>query len=101
MEERLFDVEPVDPPELESVSADRRLTRRNREHLDNGVHPATFRPVLVGWGFTCGDCAYLRRYRYHARSYVKCAEHRLGESHSSASDVRVGWPACELLRIDA
>jgi hypothetical protein len=96
---------PAVPAPTEELSADRRRTIANERLLAAGVHPATHRPLLLAIVAdpefhvdrpTCGQCEYLRRYTYHARTYVKCAKHRLGESHSAASDVRVGWPACTL-----
>jgi len=38
---------------------------------------------------------------YRAGAHHKCDQHRLGESHSAASDVRVGWPACVRFEKDA
>lgn len=97
----LFDVGPAPTP-AEPLSATQRLTIRNRDLLDRGVHPATRTALLdPKWGYTCNDCAHLRRWQYHNRTYVKCERHHLGESHSAASDVRVGWPACARFRIDA
>lgn len=95
---------PVASEPVEGLSADRRRTIENERLLAAGVHPATHRallPIVEDPEFdvdppTCGQCEHLHRYRYHARQYVKCAKHRLGESHSAASDVRVGWPACVL-----
>lgn len=94
----LFELDPirVPPPGTELVpSAGRRLTLRNNESLARGVHPATRKPVAAN-GETCGTCAHHRHYDWHNRSYHKCAKHRLGESHSAASDIRVSWPACAL-----
>lgn len=74
-------------PEL---SAGQRLTIRNREMIANGQHPATRLP-LAGNGETCGTCAH-----HHALSSYrdKCDAHRLGQSASAHSDIRVSWPAC-------
>ena len=58
-------------------------------------HPATRLP-LAGNGQTCGSCVNERHYRYHNMSLHKCAKHRLGETHSAASDIRISGPACEL-----
>lgn len=59
-----------------------------------GLHPATRGPLLVCTGETCRDCAHSHRYHYHNKHFVKCDAHRLGESHSEASDIRLKWPAC-------
>lgn len=81
-------------------SATQRLTRRNRELLDGGVHPATHARLLdADWGYHCGDCAHAVRVDHHPRYWWKCELHRLGISHSSASDIRISWPACTRLRI--
>jgi len=94
MPDRLFDV--PDLPEPEQLSAGQRLTRRNAEQLARGINPATNHPFLKSeTPLTCGDCAH--HIAVHvARTYHKCERHRLGESHSAASDIRVSWPACSL-----
>lgn len=89
----LFDVPvSVRPPK---ETPDQRLTRRNRELLAGGVHPATHRHLFIGTGERCGTCAFHDTIT-HNRTWHKCAKHRLGESHSAASDIRVSWPACAL-----
>lgn len=80
------------------LSATRKLTARNEALLAAGRHPATGRPLLDNDSKCCGNCAHHHAYRHHNRVYHKCECHRLGESHSAASDVRVGWPACTLHR---
>ena len=40
----------------------------------------------------CGDCANLRRYRYHNKNYHKCALY--GETHGAGTDWRRKWQAC-------
>lgn len=79
-----------------TLSAGRRRTIRDRALLDSGIHPATRRKLLAEPGHTCGDCVHHHHYGWHNSSYHKCDQHRLGESHSEASDIRVGWPACVL-----
>lgn len=74
------------------LSATQRLTRRNRANIARGVHPATLRPLRKDE--TCGTCVHHHDYLYHSRRLHKCELHRLGESHSEASDIRVSWPAC-------
>lgn len=97
---------PEPAPTPEPLSADRRRTIANQRLLDAGIHPATHRPLLP-WPPdepefdvdrpTCAMCIHFRRYSGgHARAYNKCAKHRLGESHSAASDIRISWPACAL-----
>lgn len=93
----LFDVDPFTLPDAptpgERVSADRRLTIVNNGLLAARIHPAT-RVPLADNGETCGTCAHHQHLGHHDRSWHKCDVHRLGMSHSAASDVRVGWPAC-------
>ena len=91
----LFDLPPLpDGEPVENPSAGQRLTIRNKAAIAAGWHPATGRALLAVE--TCGTCAYHHYYRWHTRSYHKCDQHRLGESHSEASDIRVSWPACVL-----
>ena len=95
MSERLFDPgPPAETPVPEVMSATQRLTRRNQKLLEGGIHPATRRPVLTT-GDRCGDCVHHVVVR-HDRAWHKCEKHQLGISHSEASDIRVGWPACTL-----
>lgn len=88
--EALFGPAPEPPPKL---SADQKLTKRNADLLAKGKHPATLLPLLGG-DATCGGCVHHEALPYHSRTYHKCELHRLGISHSTASDVRVSWPAC-------
>lgn len=92
----LFDVPVVVRPPAEKESATQRLTRRNKEKLASGVHPATHRKLREPLGAACGDCVHAKNYGHHDRSYWKCEKHRLGMSHSSSSDIRKSWPACVL-----
>lgn len=96
----LFDFRPPHqrPPELApGLSRTQRKTAENAAWLARGVHPAT-RADLRPDGGTCGGCAHHHAYQdgRYDRTYHKCDRHRLGESHSDASDIRVGWPACAL-----
>ena len=49
--------------------------------------------TYVHGGHTCADCAH---HVTHARNraWHKCDAHRLGQSASAHSDIRVSWPAC-------
>lgn len=79
----------------DGLSATARLTQRNNDSLAAGIHPATGLSILQGINSgTCGECIHHHAYFHHTRTYHKCDCHRLGESHSSASDIRVSWPAC-------
>lgn len=91
-------VSMVEAPKL---SRDARRTHQQRVSLANGRHPATRRRVLDGWGFRCRDCVHAVRISNGHRGWWKCRRHRLGLSHSAESDIRISWPACDLLRIDA
>ncbi len=77
----------------DGLSADQARTQENRDLLECGVHPATRAP-LAGKDRTCGGCAHAQRVSAGNWSGWKCDLHRLGMSHSAASDIRVGWPAC-------
>lgn len=81
----------VDTP-VEVLSADQRRTQRARVAIAGGRHPANGLPIDIE--HRCGNCVHLNRYEYHRRTYIKCPKHRLGESHSAASDMRASWPAC-------
>lgn len=95
---RLFDVPDLPSAEQgESLSYGRRLTLRRNAALKQGRHPATGLPLNANPDLRCGTCAchYVRRL---SQTYHKCDLHRLGASHSEASDIRVGWPACTAYR---
>lgn len=81
------------PQVAEHLSVTSRRTARNNALLARGVHPATHRPTTDAG--CCGDCAHHVIARL-SRTYHKCARHVLGTSNSDASDIRVGWPSCEL-----
>jgi hypothetical protein len=99
---RLFDPpSPVPVAAPESLSADRRRTQQQQVSIANGRHPATRQPLLdPEWGYRCRDCTHAVRITPGNRSWWKCRRHRLGMSCSAASDIRVSWPACVLLKID-
>ena len=85
---------PKATPTNPTVSSGRRLTAANRKLLRSGTHPATHRRLLGE--HTCGECSHHHCYLWHTKRYHKCDLHRLGESHSEASDIRISWPACVL-----
>jgi hypothetical protein len=114
----------ANPPKVGSPAGKRvNYTAKNRALLEAGIHPATGRRLLrdepcpvegcpiegehhhVGGDdvvmaakpTTCRDCTHCEQHSAGGHGYVwKCAKHRLGMSHSEASDIRVGWPACIL-----
>lgn len=94
----LFEVDSVAVPtvEKEKLSATRRRTIRNENLLECGIHPATGLYLLQTEvkPAKCRTCLFHRYINNGARSYNKCERHRLGMSHSDASDIRVSWPAC-------
>jgi hypothetical protein len=65
---------------------------KNDAILEAGYHPATGTKLFPELG-TCGECKHCIR-RQYGGSYLKCELHRLGMSHSEASDIRAKWPAC-------
>ena len=77
------------------LSADRKRTLRRRIRLEQGYHPATLRR-LADNGMTCGDCAAHRAFDRDTRTFHKCQS--AGVTRGPATDIRVGWPACELFR---
>lgn len=92
--DQLFDTAPLTIEALTEpdLSYGQRLTIRARVAIESGKHPANGLPINTD--HKCGDCGHLNRYDYHNRTYIKCPKHRLGESHSEASDMRTSWPAC-------
>lgn len=97
-DDRLFDVPELEAETRVELSATQRLTARRRDLLAAGKHPATMLKVIDN-GHTCGDCVHhqvVSHYSTHQKYWHKWDMHRLGESHSEASDIRVSWPACEL-----
>lgn len=92
----LFELDPLPPAsEPEPLSAGRRLTIRNSDSLARGIHPATGQHLARN-GEVCATCTHHQHLGWHNRAFHKCAKHRLGRSHSAASDIRIGWPACTL-----
>lgn len=93
MSDALFDAGPLTVYETSvALSAGQRRTVKARATIEAGKHPANGLPIDTT--HTCGDCVNLNRYHYRSRTYLKCEFHRLGESHSEASDMRASWPAC-------
>lgn len=101
MSDTLFDPGPATvttAKERPGLSADARRTIRDRDLMDVGIHPATRKP-LAGTGLTCATCVHhhaVTHYTSRAKTWHKCDLHRLGTSHSAASDIRTSWPACVL-----
>jgi hypothetical protein len=89
---------PLGPADVDEngLSAGQRLTIRNKQILNGGNHPATLAPLAArnDTTLTCGTCSHHQALRYHNTMYHKCDLHRLGMTHSTASDIRVSWPAC-------
>lgn len=81
------------PANPDALSPGRRRTLRQKRLLAAGRHPATLVALAADRG-TCGECVHSHRHDHGNRAYWKCELHRLGESASEASDIRVSWPAC-------
>lgn len=94
MSDALFDPGPPVVATNETLSTTQRLTLRRQRAIALGKHPANGLPIDTS--HTCGQCAHLDRIRWRSRTYLKCPNNRLGESHSEASDMRASWPACPL-----
>jgi hypothetical protein len=88
-----LDLPPPLPPPPEPDSYDRRLTRRRRALLADGIHPTTRMPLLaVDIGSPrCGDCRHCCA-NQRSKVYWKCGTVPL--TFGPSSDVRKSWPAC-------
>lgn len=88
------------PLGADGLTPAQRRAKRAQQMINAGRHPANGERLLEvaedATRPTCADCAHLHRSGHAAKVYVKCPHHRLGISHSAASDVRTGWPACAL-----
>lgn len=117
MTDSLFpDYEPAQralrPSEQPDLSADRRRTLRQAEHIADGIHPLTGGPLheLASRHrdakapkddpFTCGSCYFRTSLRHHDDTYAKCVIGATNDkpgpymTHSAGTDVRAWWPAC-------
>jgi hypothetical protein len=86
----LFDA--GEPVEAVRLSIGQRRTLRQQALLSQGLHPFMRRPLAQN-GETCGTCAHHRTSGYTGRIWHKCD---YKATSSEATDIRVGWPACEL-----
>lgn len=101
--------DPPDPPTEPPLTAQRRLTLRQKADVAAGVHPLTHTPLhpsasrdaVPGQSgpFTCGACVFRAPGGPH--DYPKCLlpgpdghPIRARLSHSATTDVRGWWPAC-------
>lgn len=82
--------DPIQPEPEPTLSAGRRLTIRQHDMVDHGIHPLNKLKIADGEARTCGECIY--RIHWGAHGYPKC---ELGPvSHGPATDCRAWWPAC-------
>lgn len=81
--------------DADGLSVDQRRTRDNKLLIARDIHPAT-RVALAGNGHCCGDCSHAQPAHHGNFKGWKCELHRLGMSHSAASDIRISWPACRM-----
>jgi len=88
-DDRLFDVPDIEP--VEKVSSGRRLTARNNDMIERGIHPVTRGPIDARK--TCGECKHLYTTGERHRRYFKCGlvDHTFGPG----TDIRKSWPSCE------
>ena len=91
-------VRPGDLDDPDTMSADRKLTRKLRGLADQGLNPLTGEAGPEGRTCgecvhrTCGECVHRVLWPWHGRPYPKC---ELGPvSHGRKTDVRTWWPAC-------
>lgn len=107
------------PSEDPTLSPGRRLTLRQAEMIEDGIHPLTrgaLHPLASqrrdadaprDEPFTCGSCLFRKSEKYHNGTYAKCwlpnpkvgadaPQSRIYDrvTHGAASDVRAWWPAC-------
>lgn len=109
----LFDLPaatPRTPPAR--LTPGEQLRARQAQKISRGLHPLTrdgWPPIPLhkqaslttdGPRLRCGDCRFRQILGHHNRAYPKCVlPDRWGEpsraTHSTASDVRAWWPACQ------
>lgn len=91
--EQLFDgYEPEPEFDLSGLSADQRRTRRQRLLIEQGINPATKRP-LAETGETCGSCGHCWRVGWRSKAFFKCG--LVDPTHGPGTDIRKWWPACD------
>lgn len=90
--------EPIEPPRQagEDLSYTRKLTIRRLVLLSRGINPATGKDTVLD-GRRCRDCPYLSVNHRSRRNYYKCQKNPRGITFGPATDIRVSWPACELI----
>lgn len=92
----LFDAPPAPPPPpsidryvTDGMGQDARRTARYKALIEDGIHPATRRPITSDG--TCGDCAHLRLKNRCPNRWWKCA---LTLKDGRGPDIRKSWPSC-------
>jgi hypothetical protein len=88
-DETLFDMPCVVTVPSPRLSADRARTLRQRQAIANGQHPLMGGPIDPD--HTCGICAH-HVVQQRNRTWHKCD---LKLTFGPATDIRVGWPACQ------
>lgn len=89
-------------PGVERLGPDARRTRRRQALLDQGIHPATGRPLAdPELGHQCRDCTHCTSregsfYKGGRRRYWKCE--LAGITRGPGTDIRISWPACQLFQ---
>lgn len=97
----LFDAPPAPPPPpsvdryvTEGMGQDAARTARRRALIEDGVHPATKRPVTDEG--TCGDCVHLilkdgPMLGVGRGKWWKC---KITLKYGRGPDIRKSWPSC-------
>lgn len=82
----------IKAPAPDGLSYGARLTAQAQYDIEHGRHPAN--GLAINTFGTCGECVHLEAIHYHSKHLLKCEFHRLGKTHSEASDMRRKWPSC-------
>lgn len=92
----LFDGYPDPEPQpdpTEGMGADAARTYRQRQMIEQGLHPATRLPLLSPrMERTCGGCVHLWFKHYRTFKGWKCDA--AGNLDRDSTDMRKWWPAC-------
>lgn len=91
----LFPDLPDPPPAEPGLSAQRRVTLRQRADIAAGRHPLSHGRLTADADARCGNCRFRVLEQWHDRKYPKCTVRDGARiAHSSQSDVRAWWPGC-------
>ena len=90
MSDRLFEV--PETPKEKKLSPGRRLTLRQKDKLNRGIHPMMGGP-LKDDGSTCGNCMFVYPTgESGTRRFYKCQ--KITATRGPGTDLRLAWPGC-------